>query len=235
MVCARKQAELGSGTPRRGASARITGGASNVVALPAPRPLRFAEMSDVELLARVIEGNERAWTEFFGRFRGLILSCALKTAARSGVHLGPDDLMDVLGDVSLNMVTHNHRRLRLYRLDGGCSVATWVGVIATSTARDYLRKARRSRLEPTSETELERYPSPASNPEEALSDRQRRAFVDQALGMLSTRDQRFVQLYFAEARSPEDIATAMGVSVSTVYSKKAKIKTRLTGMAEACL
>lgn len=193
----------------------------------------FSEMEDAELLQSAVSGSGQAWNVFFKRFRGLILSCALKTAARAGVHLSADDLMDVLGDVSLNMVAHGYRRLRLYRTDGGCSVATWVGVIATSTARDYLRRARRYRLEPTAEAELERYPSPIGGPEDLLSEQQRRRFVDRALGSLSRRDQKFVELYFAEAMTPETIAEQMGVSVSTVYSKKAKIKTRLVGMADA--
>lgn len=200
-----------------------------------PRPRRMADLNDSELLAEVLCGSEAGWGVFFRRFRGLILSCALKTAARSGVQLGADDLMDVLGDVSLNLVAHDYRRLRLYRPDGGCSVATWIGVIATSTAKDFLRRARRYRLEPTADAELDRVPCPGEGPEQLLADRQRRSFVDEALAQLSKRDQRFVYLYFAEALSPEAIAEQMGVSVATVYSKKAKIKTRLSGMAEACV
>jgi RNA polymerase sigma-70 factor (ECF subfamily) len=197
-----------------------------------PNRVRFQELDDVALLEHVLSGSDAAWTTFFRRFRGLILSCALKVAARAGAHLGTDDLMDVLGDVSLNMVARDFRRLRLYRTDGGCSVATWIGVIATSTAKDFLRRARRHRMDPTADTELDRLPCPGQGPEDLLDTQQRRAFVDTALAGLSTRDQRFVELYFAEALSPEAIAEEMGVSVATVYSKKAKIKTRLASIAE---
>ncbi len=197
-------------------------------------PLRknFAEIEDVELLAYVINGDEAAWTAFFKRFRGLILSCAIKVSARSGYRLAAADLSDVLGDVSLNMVARNYRRLRQYRVGGGCSVASWVGVIATSTTRDYLRRARRHRLEPIADTELDRHACPNGGPEEVLIDREKRQFVDQALAKLSSRDRQFVHLYYAEAKDPETIAHEMGVSLSTVYSKKAKIKTRLAKLAQ---
>ena len=66
-----------------------------------------------------------------------------------------------------------------------------------------------------------------------MIDRQQRAFVDIALSGLSKRDRKFAELYFGEAKSPDDIAKEMGVSVSTVYSKKAKIKTRLQSLARA--
>lgn len=226
MVCARTQFDTALSPPLPVATL--------VEVQPRP-PRRMADLNDSELLAEVLSGSEAGWGVFFRRFRGLILSCALKTAARSGVQLGADDLMDVLGDVSLNLVAHDYRRLRLYRPDGGCSVATWIGVIATSTAKDFLRRARRYRLEPTADAELDRVPCPSEGPEQLLADRQRRSFVDDALAQLSKRDQRFVYLYFAEALSPEAIAEQMGVSVATVYSKKAKIKTRLSGMAEACV
>ncbi len=201
-----------------------------VVAPPRPR-VRFQDLDDVALLEHVVTGHDAAWNTFFRRFRGLILSCALKVAARAGMHLCTDDLMDVLGDVSLNMVARDYRKLRLYRVDGGCSVATWIGVIATSTAKDFLRRARRQRTEPTADTELDQMPCPDRGPEDLLHDQQRRAFVDAALSGLSSRDQRFVELYFAEAKSPEAIADEMGVSVATVYSKKAKIKMRLALVA----
>ena len=193
----------------------------------------YRDMDDVELLGHVVTGNDAAWVAFFRRFRGLVLSCAIKVSTRAGYRLGPDDLMDVLGDVSLNLVARNYHRLRLYRQGAGCTVASWIGVIATSTTRDYLRRARRHRLEPVADTELDRHASPDGGPDEILIDRQRRAFVDCALNKLSTRDRQFVELYFAEAMPPEDIATRMGVSLSTVYSKKAKIKTRLSTMARA--
>lgn len=219
-------------SPRPKAWDKRTRAANAVTATVVPfRRRRFEDMDDVELLGHVVQGRDAAWNIFFKRFRGLIVSCAIKVSARSGHRLGSDDLMDVLGDVSLNLVAHDYRRLRLYRTNGGCSVASWIGVIATSTTRDYLRRARRHRLEPIADTELDRHACPTSGPEEILIDRQRRRFVDKALSKLSERDRQFVQLYFAEARAPEQIAEQMGVSLSTVYSKKAKIKTRLASLA----
>ena len=152
---------------------------------------------------------------------------------RAGVRVQPDDLMDILGDACMNMVAGDFRRLKLYRTDGGCSVSSWIGVIATSTAHDHLRRERRRRLDPMAEADLERLAPTVDGPDMELIDRQQRAFVDIALSGLSKRDRRFAELYFGEAKSPDDIAKEMGVSVSTVYSKKAKIKTRLQSLARA--
>lgn len=190
-------------------------------------------LEDLELLEQVLAGDALAWGSFYDRFRNLMVACISRVGLRSGVRLQSEDLMDVLSDTCMNMVAGDFRRLRLYRTDGGCSVSSWVGVIATSTAHDHLRRERRRRVETMLESDLEKVAPAVDGPDVELIDRQQRAFVDVALAGLSKRDRRFAELYFGEARSPEEIAEEMGVSVSTVYSKKAKIKTRLASMAKA--
>jgi RNA polymerase sigma-70 factor (ECF subfamily) len=200
------------------------------------RRARRAELdrtTDLELLDQVCQGDASAWEAFHDRFKNLMVACISRVALRSGVRLQSDDVADVLGDTSMNMVAGDFRRLRLYRVDGGCSVSSWVGVIATSTAHDWLRRERRRRVEAMMPSDLERVAPTVDGPDIALIDRQQRAFVDVALSSLSKRDRRFAELYFGEARAPEDIAKEMGVSISTVYSKKAKLKTRLTSLAQA--
>jgi RNA polymerase sigma-70 factor (ECF subfamily) len=189
-------------------------------------------MDDLALLRTVLSGEDLAWSVFYDRFRNLMIACVSRVCLRSGVRLQQDDLADIIGDACMNMVSHDFRRLRLYKTDGGCSVSSWIGVIATSTAHDHLRRERRRRLDPMLDSDLERVAPPVEGPDSALMDRQQRTFVDQALAKFSARDKRFVELYFLEAMEPEAIAEEMGVSVSTVYSKKAKIKSRLKRMAK---
>ena len=50
------------------------------------------------------------------------------------------------------------------------------------------------------------------------------------MGKLSAKDQAFVRLYFGEGMAPEKIATELGISVKTVYSKKHKIGAKLEAL-----
>lgn len=223
----------------RGAEDRATRRPRPNTPAPAELPrarLRRAELvalDDAALLTEVLGNHPSAFRVFYDRYRRLMMACINRAAGRAGVRLQADDLADVLGDCCANMVAHDYRRLRLYRPDGGCSVSSWVGVIATSTAQDFLRRERRRRLEPTHDAELERVAPCVEGPDVALMDREERSFVDTALERFSKRDRRFVELYFLEALAPEAIAEELGVSVSTVYSKKAKIKTKLRALARA--
>jgi RNA polymerase sigma-70 factor, ECF subfamily len=220
---------------------RHEGGAPSPKAAPKPvgalktrraRRTDLEQHEDLDLLKSVLGGDDLAWSVFYDRFRNLMIACISRVCLRAGVRVQPDDLADILSEACMNMVSHDFRRLRLYKTDGGCSVSSWIGVIATSTAHDHLRRERRRRLDPMLDSDLERVAPPVDGPDCTLMDRQQRTFVDQALNQFSARDKRFVELYFLEAMAPEAIADEMGVSVSTVYSKKAKIKSRLKRMAK---
>ncbi len=220
-------------SPRRAGRSELRGKSEKVSQAKQRRALK-AELEgqdDLVLLRHVMTGEDVAWSVFYARFRNLMIACISRVCLRSGVRLQADDLSDILGDACMNMVAHDFRRLRLYKTDGGCSVSSWIGVIATSTAHDHLRRERRRRLDPMLDSDLERVAPPVDGPDSALMDRQQRSFVDHALAKFSARDKRFVELYFLEAMEPEAIAEEMGVSVSTVYSKKAKIKSRLKRLA----
>ncbi len=208
-------------------------GAAVVRTRRVPRAQSNAEvkqLDDAALLQWVIAGDETGTRAFLERFRGLIARTAQLAAERSGVRLSADELRDVMGEVSLNLVANDCRRLRLYDATRGSSVSTWVGVIAVSTTRDFMRRARRRPATPTPEEELDRVASPAPSPEAVVLDREHRAIAQRALASLSARDREFVELYFGAALAPEAVADRLGVSVATVYSKKAKITARLEAL-----
>ena len=187
---------------------------------------------DRPLLRRMIDGDDAAWTEAHRRFRGLIASCVLGVAQRSGVGLDRDDLDDVLAEVFLNMVARDHRRLRQYRPDRGRTVSSWIGLIAVFTARDYLRRSRRRGQGIDTETVLEDLPSTAPSPEATAIDSERAERVCRALTRLPSRDREFVELYFGQALDADAVAHEMGVSVGTVYAKKHKVTAKLKRLAK---
>jgi RNA polymerase sigma-70 factor (ECF subfamily) len=193
----------------------------------------FHREADRALLDGLLEGDERAWVRFVHRFRPMIRACALRICQRSGFALGTEELNDLVSEVSLNLLARDQRRLRLYRSDAGASLSTWIGLITASTTRDHLRRRRRDRLSLGPAEELAQVASSDAAPDEILADRERREILERTLATLSDRDRQFVELYFAEAMSPQEIADAMGITVATVYSKKAKIAKRLLDCARA--
>lgn len=204
----------------------------NSLALVPRRAQAPVELDDSELLARVITGDEAAWRCFFRRFRGLVAACVLKTGGRSGLRLSAEEMSDISQATWLRMVDRDFHRLRMYRPDANASVATWVGIIASSCTRDYLRRLRRERVESGVELELLSVESKEPSAAERLELIEEGLELERRVASLSARDREFVELYFRCGLAPAEVAEKMGISVRSVYTKTYKITAKLSSEPE---
>lgn len=193
-------------------------------------PHRIALVSDEELHGRLLDHDERAWTELFRRFRPLILSCIHRTALRRGERLSEDERLEVYSELCCQLVQGDLRRIRAWDPARGSKLSTWMGLLASHATSDYLRaRRRRPRSEP-----LDTLPEPVATDPDALESvlgHERKTRLRALLAGCSATDRRFVELYYAQGLLPEEVATAMRISVKTVYSKKHKLGTRLRSLA----
>lgn len=189
---------------------------------------RLRESEDLWLLHRVLRHDERAWRILVDRMRGLLLRCITNVTSRCGALVGPDDVDDILADVYLNLLRDDMHKLRAYDPRRGCRLSTFLGMIATHAAYDHVRRAaRQARFVAPPADRPEIADDDAPSPLDAL-DRQERLdrFAD-LIDELSPRDRLFVELYFVQRLSPPAVAQAMGISVTTVYTKRHKLQARL--------
>jgi RNA polymerase sigma-70 factor (ECF subfamily) len=117
-------------------------------------------------------------------------------------------------------------KLRTFEPERGHRLSTWVGLLATNAAWDYLRSLSR---QPQRGNALEAEDVSCHNPDpfHALAAKEEWIRVRDMLSSFSEKDRTFVDLFFLQGRSPEQIAEEMQISVKTVYSKKHKIRCRL--------
>ena len=111
-------------------------------------PVSLRELSDTQLLRRVLRQDEQAWTEFMRRFRPLIFRCISKVVGRYDAVLSSADPDEIFGEVLLAVVRDDFRKLRLWDSRRGTKLSSWLGMIATNTAYDYLRRKRRIAFAP---------------------------------------------------------------------------------------
>jgi RNA polymerase sigma-70 factor (ECF subfamily) len=191
--------------------------------------LNLRELSDAELLDRVLEREEPAWTELVRRYRGLIFRCITKVTAKYTSVLSSEDTAEIFADVCVNLLRDDMHKLRAYDATRGSKLGSWLGLIAIHTAYDYLRSNARhpmlDRLDGAPERE-----SAEPGPEEQVMAWERWGHVGRMLESFTERDRTFVELYFARGMAPEAVAEAMNISIKTVYSKKNKIIVRLKGL-----
>jgi RNA polymerase sigma-70 factor, ECF subfamily len=186
------------------------------------------ESAERELLEGLVAGEERAWRAF-RRYDRLIYRCIRKVTRRFTT-LSNEDEHEIYCNFVLQLL-RDDRKLRSFDPGRGARLGTWLGLLATHVAYDYLRSSRRASMHvPLTELEVDtRSESPFDAVDRGEQSRRMRALTSQ----LSEADQRFVTLYYDRGMSPAAVASALKISVKTVYSKKHKIRARLEELVGA--
>jgi RNA polymerase sigma-70 factor (ECF subfamily) len=187
---------------------------------------RPTEWSDADLLRRVLRKDARAWNELVRRFRSLVYRCITKVIGRYDSVLSSADADEVYAEVMVSLVRDDMRKLRLYDARRGTKLSSWLGMIATNTAYDFLRgTARRpilDRIDGAPEID-----SLEESPLDGVLSSERRQHLNELLADYSEKDRAFVSLYYAQGLPAEEVAEEMNISIKTVYSKKHKLLSRL--------
>ena len=186
----------------------------------------ITELSETQLLSRMLLRDGRAWREFHHRYDRLIFRCIHKVTGRFPGSITSEDVREIYAMFLLGLNKRNMHKLRTFDPERGNKLSSWVGMLATNCAWDYLRGVAR-RPQTTTLADAEQIGSMDDDPYQELLDKQRWAVVNTVLAQFSDKDQQFVRLYFMEGLEPEAVAEEMGISVKTVYSKKHKIRCRL--------
>lgn len=185
------------------------------------------DLSETELMSRVLARRPGAWRELEARYRRIVYRCIIMTLNRCTIGASNADIDEVYAELQLSLLQDDMRKLRLWDPARGASLGSWLGLLAKNAARDFVR-ARGSAKETDTE-QLAELSSPDGSPLDAVLADERRARLSDTLAAYTERDRRFLALYFGQGLSVEEMAAAMGISEKTVYTKKHKLLHRLAG------
>jgi RNA polymerase sigma-70 factor (ECF subfamily) len=186
------------------------------------------ENADLELIRAVLAEEAGAWSAFQERFDRLMLACVRRTLRCYGASAGPADVEDLLAAVCLNLVNDGYRKLRQYDPRRGYRLSSWVGLIATNTVIDALRRRgpEHAPLD-TPGTPAADVPAAAPDPHAELDRAEEVRALEAALSRLPAADRRFLEYTLDHELDPTVVARLMGITVATVYSRKNKIREKL--------
>ncbi len=191
-----------------------------------PAQIQPSDWSEVELLERMMMREGRAWREFHLRYDRLIYRSIHKITQRFAAVLSSADVDEIYAMLLVSLNNRDMHKLRTFEPERGHRLSTWIGLLATNTAWDYLRSVARQPARGTA-IEAESMVCVDPDPFHTLAAKQEWSRVSQTLKSFSDKDRTFVDLFFMQGHSPEQIAAEMQISVKTVYSKKHKIRCRL--------
>ncbi len=185
-------------------------------------------LDETSLIPNLLKNDERAWRTFHEVYASRLHGAISRVTRRFPQLGGTDHVDEIYGTLCLRLLSDDKRRLRSFDPGRGTPLGAWLCTLARNSAHDFLRnRLRQPWLGRLAEevTEAE----PRSEEPDAFSlcaqaEQARR--LDELMSTLSERDQEFLDAYL-EGKEPTEIAAELGISVSTVYSKKHKILARL--------
>jgi RNA polymerase sigma-70 factor (ECF subfamily) len=189
-------------------------------------PVEEAALLTSLLSAGTKAKQERLWGDFVRRYERLIAVCVVKTMRRYGALFSREDLDDLVGEVWLMLLRDDMRKLRQYDAARGFRLASFLALVATNATIDHLR-GRQVEATPLDEVLDDWATRHAEPPRDLVEKRQELEMARSAIAQLPRNDQDFVIECFHKERAPEEIAREHGVTVSTVYSRKFKIREKL--------
>jgi DNA-directed RNA polymerase specialized sigma24 family protein len=169
---------------------------------------------DGRLVERLVGGDKSAWGDLVDGYGPVIYGAIGKTLRRYGRDSA--DASDIAQDVFLRLCNDGYRLLRQYD-PARAALSTWLTVVATSGAIDFLRRQK------AATSPLDDLPEHVAAVEPKMPDPVR--IPD---GLLSPRQSLVLQLLYDREMEVAEIAAMLAVDAQTVRSThhKALVKLR---------
>ena len=173
------------------------------------------------LIAACVNGDKAAWDEFVRQYSKLIYHTIKITAALRRSETPQDFADDLFQEIFLSLVKDDFRQLRKFRGDHGCTLASWLRMIAARRTIDHIRKLNRS-ASPGVESDCNQITEDLN---ETIDDQLR--VLTSALEELPARDRIIIDLCFRQNLPAQDVAAILHLSVGAVYTQKSRILAKL--------
>ena len=182
------------------------------------------------LIAACVNGDKTAWDAFVQQYGGLVYHTIYKTLTLHHASLHHADAEDLFQEFFVSCLRDGCKKLRQFRGDRGCSMASWLRMIASRLTVDFLRQQRPVEVEAT-----ETIPSDQPDAPSSLSAWEEEQSLAKAIETLSARDQLIIELTFRRGLPPEEIAALLKISVGAVYTQKSRALDKLREILDKTL
>ena len=102
-------------------------------------------LTDQALLAGCISGNRLTQEALVKQFSNLVYTSVQYILRARNISYCRSDLEDLHNTIFVTLFEKGCKKLRQYKGKNGCSLASWIRLIAIRTVLDHLRKAERGK------------------------------------------------------------------------------------------
>ena len=175
-----------------------------------------------KLLAGCVAGEKAAWDAFVLQYSNLVYHTIRRSLTLHHT-VGRDEVVeDLYQECFVALLRDDCKKLRQFKGDRGCTLASWLRVVVSRQTIDFLRKQTTPTVE-VSETLASDQPEAS----DALINREEENSLNQALKALSARDRLIVELSYRQGLPSEEAATILKISVGAFYTQKSRVLAKL--------
>lgn len=176
--------------------------------------------SDMEVISRILKGDQQAYAELVGRYQHFVFTLALKYCQNR------EDAEEVAQDIFIKV----YRSLADFK--GGSKFSTWLYTITYNTSVTFLRKKKLNTQSIDDENTFMQLESRESSFAANLVEQKTRVNrVNEAIAQLPPDDAQIITLFYKGDQTLEEIGTVMGMEANTIkvrlHRARHKLKVKL--------
>lgn len=186
----------------------------------------FMRKEDELLLYRCFRGEGDAWDDFVNIYLAPVSTAIKHVLDKYTSFSSGNEVEDLTQRFFLSLMEDDYKRLRIFKGERNCSLATYLRVVASRQAIDYLRKQGRERnlldqYKTVHEREAEEDPSDMDlSPGGKAADL---AEVKKVIARLSPPERLFLHLHYYRELSLKATAQTLNISLEAAYTRKSRL------------
>jgi RNA polymerase sigma factor (sigma-70 family) len=175
-----------------------------------------------QLLSGCLIGEKSAWDAFVQQYSKLVYHTIRKTLTLHHVESRDEMIEDLYQEFFISVLQNDCRKLAQFRGDGGCTLASFLRVVASRLTIDHLRKQATPTVEVTDTFASDQPDAPGS-----LIDFEEQKSLTVAIKSLSAKERLLVDLHFHQGLSAEEVASILKISAGALYTQKSRLVAKL--------
>jgi RNA polymerase sigma factor (sigma-70 family) len=173
------------------------------------------------LIAGCLKGEKASWDAFVLQYSALVYHTIRKTFALHHAKLNDDVIEDLYQEFFVSILRDGFKKLRQFKGDRGCSLASWLRLVAARLTIDFLRKPEASTVAVDDDL------ASSQTPYDSIITEQQDRILWEAIKLLSPRERLVIELYFRRGLSAEQIASILKISAGAFYTQKSRLLDKL--------
>ena len=195
--------------------------------------------NDRHLLEGCISGDRGAGESFVRKFSDPVYRTVQYTLTVKHVRFSRNDLEDLHNTVFLKLLENNCKKLRQYRGEKGCSLASWIKIVTTRIVLNELRKkgvdALAWQTKRFSLDELPELKGAENGPWAKMEKTEQDRLIKAGIKELPARDRLFLVLHFEKGMTIKEVAKTMQLSIDNAHTVKHRAIRKLKSLVEAAV